>query len=122
MKRAERGSVCTGVWWCGRSQITWSILPAPKSIGGHGEPKRIASDLGGLLSLVIGAVVILGSAISFAARDLRLSLARSVITPAGRDAIAALRIAIGLAFVLAAPASRAPRTRRVLGLIVIIAG
>ena len=78
-----------------------------------------------LLGLVIGALVILGSAISFAAPDLRLSLERSMITPAGLYAIAALRIAIGLLFVLAAPASpasRAPRTLRVLGLIVIIAG
>ena len=74
------------------------------------------------LGLVIGALVILASAISFAAPDLRLSLERSVMTPAGLYAIAALRIAIGLVFVLAAPASRAPRTLRVLGLIVIIAG
>src|SRR3989442_1144984 len=35
-----------------------------------------------LLGLVIGALVILGSAFSFAAPDLRLSLERSVITPA----------------------------------------
>jgi hypothetical protein len=75
-----------------------------------------------LLGLFIGALVILGSAISFAAPDLRLSLEGSVITPAGLAAIAVLRIAIGLVFVLAAPASRAPRTLRVLGLIVIIAG
>jgi hypothetical protein len=74
------------------------------------------------LGLVIGALVILASAISFAAPHLRLSLERSVMTPAGLDAIAALRIALGLVFVLAAPASRAPRTLRVLGLIVIIAG
>ena len=74
------------------------------------------------LGLVIGALVILASAISFAAPALRLSLERSVMTPAGLYAIAALRIAIGLVFVLAAPASRAPRTIRVLGLIVIIAG
>jgi NAD/NADP transhydrogenase beta subunit len=75
-----------------------------------------------LLGLFIGALVLLGSAISFAVPDLRLSLEGSVITPAGLIAIAALRIAIGLVFVLAAPASRAPRTLRVLGLIVIIAG
>ncbi len=75
-----------------------------------------------LLGLVIGALVILTSAISVAAPDLRLSLERSVITPVGLYAIAAMRIAIGLVFVLAAPASRAPRTLRVLGLIVIIAG
>ena len=75
-----------------------------------------------LPGLVIGALVFLASAISFAAPDLRLSLERSVATPAGLDAITALRIALGLVFVLAAPASRAPRTLRVLGLIVIIAG
>jgi len=75
-----------------------------------------------LLGLVIGAFVILASAISFAAPDLRLSLERSVITPAGLYGIAVLRIAIGLVLVLAAPASRAPRMLRALGLIVIIAG
>lgn len=75
-----------------------------------------------LFGLAIGAVVVLGSAISFAAPDRRLSLERSLITPAGLYTIAALRMAIGLVFVLAAPASRAPRTLRVLGLIVIIAG
>jgi hypothetical protein len=64
----------------------------------------------------------LAGAISFAAPDLRLSLERSVMTPAGLYAFAALRIAIGLLFVLAAAASRAPQTLRVLGLIVIIAG
>jgi hypothetical protein len=74
-----------------------------------------------LLGLVIGALVILGSAISFAAPALRLALERSVITPAGLYAIAAVRIVFGLVFVLAAPASRAPRTLRVLGLILIIA-
>jgi hypothetical protein len=72
--------------------------------------------------LVIGALLILASTISFAAPDLRLSLERSVMTPAGLDTIAALRIAIGLGFVLAAAASRAPRTIRGLGLILIIAG
>ena len=45
-----------------------------------------------------------------------------MITPAGLHGIAVLRIAIGLVFVLAAPASRAPRTLRVLGVIVIIGG
>jgi len=44
------------------------------------------------------------------------------MTPAGLYGIAALRIAIGFVIVLAASASRAPRTLRGLGLIVIIAG
>jgi hypothetical protein len=74
------------------------------------------------LGLVIGALVILASAISFAAPGLKLSLERSLMTPTGLYAIALMRIAIGLVFVFAAPASRAPRTLRVLGLIVIIAG
>ena len=75
-----------------------------------------------LLGLVIGVVVILGGAISFAAPDVLLALGRSVTTSGGLYAMAALRIALGLVFVLAAPASRAPRTLRVLGVIVIIAG
>ena len=75
-----------------------------------------------LVGLVIGALVVIASAISFAAPDLRLSLERSLITPAGLYALAAVRIGIGLLFVLTAPGSRAPRTLRALGLIVIIAG
>jgi hypothetical protein len=83
---------------------------------------RLKEPASRLLGLVIGVLVILGSAISFAAPDLRLSLERSMITPAGLYAIAAMRIVIGLVLMVAAPASRAPRTLRVLGLIVIIAG
>jgi hypothetical protein len=75
-----------------------------------------------LPGFVIGAVVILWSAISFVAPDRRLSMERAVMTPAGLYAIAALRIAMGTVFVLAAPASRAPRTLRVLGVTVMIAG
>ena len=75
-----------------------------------------------LLGLVIGVLVILASALSFAVPDLRLALEGSVLTPTGLYAIAVLRIAIGLVFVVGASVSRAPRTLRVLGLIVIIAG
>ena len=75
-----------------------------------------------LLGLVIGALIMLGGAIGLAAPDLRLSVERSLMTPAGLYAVAAVRIALGLIFVLAAPASRTPRMLRVLGLIVIIAG
>ena len=75
-----------------------------------------------LLGLVIGALIIFASAISFAVPDLKLSVERSAMTPTGLYAMAVLRIAIGLVFVFAAPASRAPRTLRVLGLVVIIAG
>ena len=74
------------------------------------------------LGFVIGVVIILGGVISFAAPDVRLSLERSVLTPGGLYAIAAVRMALGVIFVLTAPTSRAPRTLRVLGGIVIIAG
>ena len=73
-----------------------------------------------LLGLVIGALVIFVSAISFAVPDLKLSLERSTMTPTGLDAIAVLRIAIGLVFVCVAPASdreirRAATTRPLTG-------
>src|ERR1700730_1944587 len=75
-----------------------------------------------LLALVTGVLVLLVGAIGVAAPDVFLSVGRSVITPGGLYAIAALRIALGLVFLLAAPASRAPRTLRVFGVLVIIAG
>jgi hypothetical protein len=75
-----------------------------------------------LLGLTLGALVIVVSAISFAAPDLRLSLERSLFTPGGLYGIAGLRIVIGLMFVLGASTSRAPRALRALGIIVIIAG
>jgi hypothetical protein len=75
-----------------------------------------------LSAFLIGALVVLISAISLIAPDLRPPLERSLMTPAGLYAIAAVRIAIGLVFVLAAPTSRAPRTLRLLGFVVIIAG
>jgi len=75
-----------------------------------------------LIGLVIGALVILFGAIVLAAPGVLLSLGRLVITPGGLYAIAALRIALGLLVLLAAAASRAPRTLRGLGVILIIAG
>ena len=74
------------------------------------------------LGFVIGVLIILGGVMSFLAPDLLLPLGRSMITPGGLYAIAAVRIVLGVIFVLSAPASRAPRTLRVLGAIVIIAG
>ena len=75
-----------------------------------------------LLGLVIGLLVILVGAAGLAVPNVLLSLGQSAATPGGLYARAALRFALGLIFVLAAPASRAPRTLRVLGVIMIIAG
>jgi len=75
-----------------------------------------------MIALVISGVVILVGAVGVAAPDVILSVGRSVITPGGLYAIAALRVVIGLVFLIGAPASRLPRTLRVLGVLVIIAG
>jgi hypothetical protein len=74
------------------------------------------------IGIAIGALVILLGAFSFAAPGLRISLDRLVMTPAGFYAIAAERVVVGLMLVFAAAASRAPRTVRLLGLVLIIAG
>ena len=72
--------------------------------------------------IVIGVLVMLGCAVAFVSPRLILSLDRSVISAQSLYAIAALRIILGLIFVLTARASRWPWTLRALGLFVIIAG
>ena len=74
------------------------------------------------VAVAIGGLVILASGISFALPDRRLAVERALITPDRLYAVAAVRIVIGLVFVLAAPASRAPGALRVLGFIVTVAG
>ena len=74
------------------------------------------------LGVVVGVLLILASAVSFAAPDLRLSLERAAMTTAGLYAIAVLRIGIGVGFLLASSASRAPWTLRALGVVVILVG
>jgi hypothetical protein len=75
-----------------------------------------------LVGLILGELVVLVSAITFVAPDLRLSFERSLMTPTGLMVVAAERMVVGLAFVFAASASRTPRTVRALGLILIVAG
>src|SRR3954468_11007921 len=74
------------------------------------------------LGLSVGVVVMIVAAISFAAPDLRLAVERSAMTVVGLWTIAVLRVALGLVFVLTAPASRAAWLLRALGLVMIIAG
>ena len=75
-----------------------------------------------LLGLVIGVLVVVACAIAVAAPDPIIAFGRSLITPGRLQAIAALRIALGLFFILAARESRAPQPLRALGAFVIIAG
>jgi hypothetical protein len=51
-----------------------------------------------------------------------IAVGRYVATPIGLYAIGVLRVGIGLLLMLAAPVSRAPKTLRALGALVIVAG
>jgi hypothetical protein len=51
-----------------------------------------------------------------------VTVGRYVVTPVGLYAVTALRVGIGLLLMLVAPISRAPRTLRVFGAIVLLAG
>lgn len=74
------------------------------------------------LALLIALFVIVVGLTGVIAPDRLITIGGQLITPTGLYVIGALRVAIGLVLFLAAPASRAPRTLRVLGVIVIIAG
>jgi hypothetical protein len=60
--------------------------------------------------------------VGIVAPDRLMSVARYVVTPVGLYAIAALRVGIGVVLMLVAPISRAPKTLRVFGAFVLIAG
>ena len=74
------------------------------------------------LALLVALFVIAAGLTGVIAPDRLIAIGRQLITPTGLYVIGALRVAIGLILFLAAPASRAPRTLRVLGVIVMIAG
>jgi len=54
--------------------------------------------------------------------DSLIAVGRHVITPVGLYAIAVLRVGIGLLLIRVAPISRAPRTLRACGAVVVVAG
>ena len=76
---------------------------------------RIAALLVALFVIVVGVVGIFTP-------DSLMTIGRYVVTPVGLYAIAALRVAIGLVLMLVAPISRVPRTLRVVGAVVLVAG
>lgn len=71
-----------------------------------------------VLGLVIAAVGLLG----IAAPARLLAIARGFATPAGLYAATAIRLFVGAAVFLAAPASRAPTALRLLGIAIVAAG
>lgn len=76
---------------------------------------RIAALLVALFFIIIGITGIF-------APDSLMTIGRYVVTPVGLYAIAAVRVAIGIVLMQAASVSRAPRTLRVLGGVILVAG
>ena len=74
-----------------------------------------------LALLVALFIVVVGMAGVFAPDSL-VTVGRYVVTPVGLYAIAALRVGIGLVLILVAPVSRAPKTLRAIGAVVLVAG
>ena len=73
-------------------------------------------------ALVAALLAMVAGAVGLTSPDRLISIGRYVVTPAGLYGIAALRVAVGLVLLLVAPVSRLPRTLRVIGVIVLIAG
>jgi hypothetical protein len=75
-----------------------------------------------LLASLVALVIIVIGIVGLVAPDRLMTAAQYVLTPVGLYAIAALRMGMGLVLVLVAPTSRAPKTLRALGTIVLVAG
>jgi hypothetical protein len=73
-------------------------------------------------ALLVSLFIIAVGAVGIVTPDSLMSIKQYVATPVGLYAIAALRVAIGLVLMWVAPVSRAPRTLRVVGVIVVVAG
>jgi hypothetical protein len=74
------------------------------------------------LALLVALFIIVAGMVGIFAPGSLLTVGRYVVTPAGLYAIAVLRVGIGLVLMLVAPISRAPRTLRALGAVVLVAG
>ena len=74
------------------------------------------------VALLVALVVVAAGLSGLVVPDLLLAIGRRLVTPGAMWVIAALRVAIGIVLILAAPASRAPRALRVIGAFVIVAG
>lgn len=74
------------------------------------------------LALLIALFIVVAGTAGVIAPDGLVTVGRYVVTPVGLYAIAALRVGIGLVLMLVAPTSRAPKTVRALGAVVLVAG
>lgn len=74
------------------------------------------------LAFVIGLAVIAIGILGMAAPAILLDTARLSVTPLGLYVVATLRVAFGLVLLRVASISRAPRTLRILGVFIVVAG
>jgi hypothetical protein len=74
-----------------------------------------------LAFLVAGIFVLIGLA-GIVVPDRLVTVGRQAITPLGLLVVGALRVAMGVVLILAAPTSRVPRTLRVVGVVIVAAG
>ena len=72
--------------------------------------------------LTIGVVVVLLGIAGVVQPEMLVAIGRLAVTSTGLWVLGAVRVCIGLVVILAAPGSRTPRTLRVLGIVVLIAG
>ena len=75
-----------------------------------------------VIAIVIGALVVTVGLVGLINPPTFLAIGQAVVTPIGLYVVAALRVGIGLVLLLAASASRMPRTLRIGGVVVMLAG
>ena len=74
------------------------------------------------VALVLSVVVCIVGAVGFLSPATLVAFGTAFISPTGLLVAAAIRVAFGAVLILAAPASRAPRAVRVIGLFIVVAG
>jgi hypothetical protein len=74
------------------------------------------------IALVLGIAVCLLGAIGIFSPTTLFDIGRAFASPAGLLAAGAIRVVFGAVLIFAAPATRAPRTLRVVGVVIVVAG
>src|SRR5450432_1278584 len=75
-----------------------------------------------LLASIVGVMFIIIGLVGVIFPNSLLTVGQHLVTPTGLTIVAGLRIGIGLVLILAASASRMPKTLRVFGVIILIGG
>ena len=74
------------------------------------------------LALLVGLLILVLGLVGAVAPGVLVTIGQRSVTPAGLYVVAALRVIIGLVLFGASSASRMPRTFRVVGIVVLVAG